>query len=190
MQVNANISAAALAAMADQKLQESVTEDTKLNRSRRSAAMDNHVDSARHQIELNKDAADERLQANKDKAGGGFWGGIIGLILAIVAIVVGVICCCTGVGALVGAALIGLGAACLGAGSAIGGAVGNSMATDNEEKADALKERADNAGVDEKTFDKQQEDLKDQIKASEQFLTQVYADARKRNQEQTKIVLG
>jgi hypothetical protein len=188
--LNANMSASALAAYADSKVDDNVREDLKLNRSRRSAALQSHVDAARNQIELNKEAADERLQAAKDKADGGFWGGIIGIILAVVAIVAGIICCCTGVGAVVGAALIGLGAACLAAGSSVGGAAGAKAAEDNEENADALKERADNAGVDEKVYEKTQEDLRDQIKSQENQLNQIWQDARKRRAEENKVILG
>src|SRR5215472_6182913 len=99
---SSNLNGAQLSTIADQTTTKNSQEDMKLDRSRRASKMALQVAAANTRIEKNKESADHKLSADQTKADGSGIGGIIGMILAIVAIVAGIICCCTGVGALVG----------------------------------------------------------------------------------------
>ncbi|MEL7372185.1 MAG: hypothetical protein AAFN74_24885 [Myxococcota bacterium] len=91
-------------------------------RARKANRTSNSVDAARTKIENRKKAADENLQAAKDKANGSIIGGAIGILLLAVAIAAAVALGPVGIGLAAGALAIGGGL--LAASPAIGGATG------------------------------------------------------------------
>lgn len=185
--MNTNMSAAALSQYADSKNEESVREDIKGNRTRRTQKMKAHVDAARDGIELNKQAADQRLASAKKKTKGGILGFLIGLLIAVALVVTALT---AGLAAPVAAAVIGLGVAALGAGSSVGGLIGGKAAEGNDEAAEKLTTAADKAQVDEKELDKESEDLRDQLKDAQEARRQIYEDARGRERERNRILIG
>lgn len=191
-----NMSASMLSAYADNKIEDSVQEDRKLNKARRSTAMKNQIDSSKAKIRENKEAADEELQATKDKTSGGFWGALIGAIIAALAVIAAIAITVVSWGTMAPAmiaALVGIatlvGGAGAGLGPAIGGAVGASNAEDNEEAAAVAEELADKHDLSAKTWEKEAEDLKDLIRANQQQLDQISQARRKREADRMNVAL-
>jgi len=170
--------AAMLSALADQKTDEANREDQELLRARKANRTSNSVDAARTKIENRKKAADENLQAAKDKANGSIIGGVIGIFLLVVAIAAAVALGPVGIGLAAGALAIGGGL--LAAAPAIGGAIGGAAAADNEEAAAVATKDADSAELMEKLFEKQGEDDGELIRQNAQTIQQLWQDARKR----------
>ncbi len=182
-----NMSAAALSAYADSKNEESVREDIKGSRTRRAQKMKSHVDAARTNIDMSKQAADQRLSSAKKKTMGGIMGFLIGLLIAVALVITAFT---GGMAAPVAAAVIGLGVAALGAGSSVGGLIGGKTAEGNDEKAEELTVAADKAKVDEKELDKESEDLRDQLKDAQEARRQIYEDARSRERDRNRVLIG
>ena len=182
-----NVSADVLANYAETMMDETIRDDLKDQRTRRSQKMKNQVTSAKDAIKNNEKAADERLKSAKKKTGGGLWGSICGVALAVTAIVV---VCLVPMAAPLAAAVIGLGAACLGTGNAVGSAIGNKRSEGNDKAADEFKIKADESTLEDKEFDKQAADLQDMIQQSKEQLRQIQQSRTKRDQNLNRPVVA
>lgn len=185
--IRAPVDAATLSARAEQASDQSLKEDQKLNRSRKSAAASNQISKARENISETKKEADENLQAAKDKTDGGF----LGLSLAALVLLVTAAICIffPPASVVVMAGLIGGGVFAAGLANTLGQKIGDNNAEDNEEAASVAKENAGNADLMAKTYEKQTEDLKDAIKQVDAEAQSVRDNARKRRDDQQKIAL-
>lgn len=138
----ANLSSAALTHLAERESRKGLTEDRKLAQESVKAAFGKQLDAQKSAIDRQREESNKRHEAAEERSSGGFWGGLIGAIVGVAAVVAGVVCLCTGVGAPVGAALIGLGAASFGAGSSIGSAMTAGAAADLDAAADGFGDEA------------------------------------------------
>lgn len=185
MHIGENINPATLSAMADSTVDDALREELKLTRSRRNAKVQGQVDAARGRIEKNKQAANERLQAAKDRLGGGFLG-FLGKLFGILGMIASLFASFTGVGAALAPALGGIGKMLTGMAQERGA----KKAIDKEQKAVRLDELAQLLGLKEMELDKGHADLTDAERETRQRLTQLYQDARTRERDRNQIFMA